>query len=149
MRQIPVTVFLLMAWIGGPLASRAAPLDDVLNTDRDFAQAARRDGARTAFVAYAAPDAIMFRAGVGPVQGHGAIAASFRESGGAVPEWAPEGGEIAASGDLAYTWGYFRWTAGDGSGKQATGNYVSIWRRIGGQWKWIVDLGVPAPAKVN
>jgi len=148
MRQVLLVVFGLLAW-GGCIASRAAALDDVLNTDRAFAAAALRNGARTAFVAYAAPDAMMFRDGVGPIKGHTAIAAAFRESGGAVPEWAPEGGEIAASGDLAYTWGYFRWTASDGSGKQSTGNYVSIWRRIEGQWKWIVDLGVLAPAKAK
>ena len=126
-----------------------APLDDVMNTDRAFAAAALKNGARAAFVAFAAPDAMLFRDGVGPVKGHAAIAASFRESGGAVPEWAPEGGEIAGSGDLAYTWGYFRWTASDGSGRQSTGNYVSIWRKIDGQWKWIVDLGVQGPPKAK
>lgn len=137
----------LIVWASASIESRARPLDDVLNADRAFAAAALRDGARAAFVAFAAEDAMMFRDGIGPVKGHAAIAASFRESGGAVPEWAPEGGEIAASGELAYTWGYFRWTASDGSGRQSTGNYVSIWRRIAGKWKWIVDLGVPAPPK--
>jgi len=149
MRRIVPIVLGLVAVVAGPIAARAAPLDDVLNADRSFAQAALRDGARAAFVAYAARDAIMFRAGVGPVQGHPAIAASFRESDGAVPDWAPEGGEIAASGELAYTWGYFRWTAGDGTGRQSTGNYVSIWRKVDGQWKWVVDVGVQAPPKAK
>jgi ketosteroid isomerase-like protein len=149
MRRILMIVLGFMTWAGAPSAARASPLDDVLNADRAFAQAALRDGARAAFIAYAAQDAIMFRDGVGPVKGHAAIAASFRASGGAVPDWAPEGGEIAASGDLAYTWGYFRWTASDGSGKQSTGNYVSIWRKVDGQWKWIVDLGVQAPPKAK
>jgi len=142
-------VLVLTACIAGRVQSLAAPLDDVLNADHAFAAAALRDGARAAFVAYAASDAMMFRDGVGPVKGHAAIAASFRGSGGAVPEWAPEGGEIAKSGELAYTWGYFRWTASDGSGKQSTGNYVSIWRKIEGEWKWIVDLGVQAPPKAK
>jgi ketosteroid isomerase-like protein len=149
MRQVLLSVLGLMFWLGSHVGARAAPLDEVLDTDRAFARAAVRDGARAAFVAYAAPDAIMFRDGVGPVRGHTAIAAAFRESGGAVPEWAPEGGEVAASGDLAYTWGYFRWTASDGSGRESTGNYVSIWRRIDGKWKWIVDLGVQAPPKTK
>lgn len=125
---------------------RAAPLDDVLAADRAFAAAARKDGARAAFVAFAAPDAIMFRAGVGPVKGHAAIGQAF-EGATALPEWEPEAGEIAASGELAYTWGYFRWTPADGAGKPLTGSYVSIWRRVGGQWKWVIDLGVPGPPK--
>jgi len=149
MRPVLLVVLVVATWIGGFSGARAAPLDDVLNADRAFAAEAARSGARVAFVAFAAPDAMMFRDGVGPIKGQAAIGAAFRESGGATPEWAPEGGEIAASGDLAYTWGYFRWTAGDGSGKQTTGNYVSIWRKIDGQWKWIVDLGVLAPPKAK
>ncbi len=132
-----------------PWAVQAAPLDDVMNADRAFAAEALKSGARAAFVAFAAPDATMFRPGVGPVKGHSAIAASFPQPDDAVPEWAPEGGEVAASGDLAYTWGYFKWTARDNSGRHSTGNYVSIWRKTGGQWKWIVDLGVAAPPKAQ
>jgi ketosteroid isomerase-like protein len=146
MRPFLLAACVIVIGFAPAFESRAAPLEDVMNTDRAFAAAALRDGTRAAFLAYAAPDATMFRDGVGPIRGTAAIAGSFRESGGAVLEWAPEGGEVAASGDLSYTWGYFRWTAGD---KHGTGNYVSIWRKIDGRWKWIVDLGVDAPPKPN
>jgi ketosteroid isomerase-like protein len=145
MRQMLLAACVAVLWLAAAIESHAAPLDDVMNTDRAFAAAALRDGTRAAFLAFAAADATMFRDGVGPIRGHAAIGKAFRESGGAVLEWAPEGGEVAASGDLSYTWGYFHWTTGDG--KQGTGNYVSIWRKIDGQWKWIVDLGVDAPPK--
>jgi ketosteroid isomerase-like protein len=60
----------------------------------------------------------------------------------------PEAADVAASGDLAWSWGYARWTASDGSGKTGTSNYVSIWRKqADGAWKWIVDIGIPAPPK--
>jgi len=144
----PFAVLAAIAADGLPSAA-ASPLDEVLATDRAFAAAARRDGARSAFEAYAAPDAVMFRPGVGPIKGRAAVAATFHESGGPLGEWEPEAGEIAASGDLAYTWGYFRWTATDGSGRESTGNYVSVWRRIDGQWRWVVDLGVAAPPKAK
>lgn len=149
MKRMGMAGWVLVAGIGAPLAPMAAPLDDVMDADRAFAAAAVKTGARAAFVAFAASDAMMFRDGVGPVKGHAAIAAAFKEPDGALPEWAPEGGEVAASGDLAYTWGYFKWSARDGSGRQSTGNYVSIWRKIDGQWKWIVDLGVTAPPKAK
>lgn len=145
----PACVLPAIATFGVLSAATAAPLDDVMATDRAFAAAAARDGARSAFVAFAAPDAVMFRSGVGPVKGHAAVAETFSETGGPLGAWEPESGEVAASGDLAYTWGYFRWTAGDGSGRQATGNYVSIWRCIDGQWKWVVDIGVAAPPKAK
>ena len=80
MKQRLMVVLAVMIWLGGVGALRAAPLDDVLNADRAFAAAALRNGARAAFVAYAAPDAMMFREGVGPVKGHAAIAASFSSS---------------------------------------------------------------------
>jgi len=147
MKPLMLGVFVVLIWLAGVVESHATPLDDVLNTDRAFAAAALRDGTRAAFLAYAAPDATMFRDGVGPVKGLAAVGASFRPSGGAVLKWAPEGGEVAASGDLSYTWGYFQWTASDG--KQGSGNYVSIWRKIDGHWKWIVDIGVDAPPKPN
>jgi ketosteroid isomerase-like protein len=127
-----------------PLAAEPAPLDDVMDTDRAFARHAAQHGAQAAFVEYAAPDAIMFRAGVGPVRGRAAIGAAFAGT-TAVPRWAPEGGEVAASGDLAWTWGPFTWTPADPAAKPATGYYVSVWRRIGDRWHWVADLGVPAP----
>lgn len=147
LRLLSATCACLAAAFLASTAARAAALDDVMAADRAFAAAAAKDGIKEAFVAFAADDATMFRQGVGPIRGPAAIGASFKDAGGASLVWAPEAGEVAASGDLAYTWGYFTYTAGDGSGRKGTGNYVSIWRRVGGQWKWIVDLGVQAPPK--
>lgn len=131
--------------------AHAAQIDAVLDTDRAFAAAAKERGAGTAFVEFAAPDAIMFRPGVGPVKGIEAIGQVFPRPETAIAAWEPEGGEIAASGDLAYTWGYFVWTAvaGPNVGKPpATGNYVSIWRKQpDGRWKWVIDLGISGPPK--
>jgi ketosteroid isomerase-like protein len=130
----------------------AAPVDDVLAADRAFAAMAKAKGARAAFVDYADPDAVMFRAGVGPVKGVVAIGRVFEEPEAATPTWDPEAAEVAASGDLAYSWGAFTWTPvpnGPLAGKPPfTGYYVSIWKRQpDGRWKWVVDLGVPAPPK--
>jgi ketosteroid isomerase-like protein len=127
-----------------PVVTQAAPLDEVLDTDRAFARYALQHGAQAAFVEFAAPDAILFKPGAGPVRGRAAIGALF-EGTTAVPRWAPEGGEVAASHDLAWTWGPYSWTLPDPAAKPATGYYVSIWRRIDGRWRWVADLGVPAP----
>jgi len=143
------SMLMMLAMIAA--SAHAAPIDAVLDADRAFAAAAKQNGARAAFVEFAAPDAIMFRQGVGPVKGIAAIGQAFASPETATAAWEPEGGEIAASGDLAYTWGYFAWTAvaGPNVGKPpATGNYVSIWRKQpDGRWKWVIDLGVNAPPK--
>jgi len=128
----------------GSVAASAAPLDEVLDTDRAFARYALQHGAQAAFVEFAAADAIMFKPGIGPVRGRAAIEEAFAGT-TAVPRWAPEGGEVAASNDLAWTWGPYSWTPADPTVKPATGYYVSVWRRIDGRWRWVADLGVPAP----
>jgi ketosteroid isomerase-like protein len=125
-------------------------VEDVLAADRAFSAAATARGARAAFTEFADPQAIMFRAGVGPVKGLDAIARVFEDPPAATPTWEPAAAEVAASGDLAYSWGAFVWTPVPGgplAGKPpATGYYVSIWKRQpDGRWKWVVDLGVPAP----
>lgn len=134
-----------------PLA-HAGGVEEVLAADRAFAAMAKDKGARAAFTAFADADAILFRAGVGPVKGREAIGRAFDDPPAARPEWDPEAAEIAASGELAYTWGWFVWTpvaGGPADGKPpATGYYVSIWKKQrDGGWKWVIDLGVPAPPK--
>ena len=139
-------------------AAHADPRDDLMNADREFAKVAAAQGNRVAFLSFAAAEAMMFHPGVGPIKGHDAISASFDAPDGLL-EWWPEDGVVAASGDLGYTWGYWRYTANDSANvsanatpaggerktKTATGNYVTIWRKLDGRWKWVVDLGVPAP----
>jgi ketosteroid isomerase-like protein len=132
----------LLAWAA---VVRAAPADEIIAADRAFAAAAQARGTPAAFVEFAAPDAIMFRPGIGPIKGHDAIGHTLHGDPAASLEWWPEAAEAAASGDLGYSWGYYRYTPREG--KTGTGNYVSVWRRIDGRWKWIVDLGVPGPAK--
>lgn len=123
----------------------AAPVDDVLDADRAFAAHAKAHGTQAAFVEYAAPDAILFVAGLGPVRGPEAIGKLFAKM---ALEWAPEAAEVAASGDLAWSWGYGRWTLLDGSGKSGTTNYMTVWRRQpDGRWKWVADVGVAAPPR--
>jgi len=139
--------FLLLTILAGLLAGCAhrpdpAATAEVMQADRDFAARAAAAGLRAAFVEYAAPDAVIFRAGVGPIRGHTAIGESFAGTGDATLTWEPESADIATSGDLAYTWGWYTFTA---AGKSSTGNYVSIWRHIDGRWRYVIDLGVPAP----
>ena len=114
----------------------------VMQVDRDFAARAQAAGLQTAFVEYAAPDAIVFRDGVGPIRGSTAIGEAFAGAGGAALSWAPEAAEVAASGELAYTWGWYTFTV---RGQSSAGNYVSIWRRVDGRWRYVIDLGVQAP----
>jgi ketosteroid isomerase-like protein len=68
--------------------------------------------------------------------------------------WQPTGGAIAASNDLGYTFGYYRWTHRDAAGSVALldeGKYFTVWRReADGVWRVTFDTGSsgPVPAGV-
>jgi ketosteroid isomerase-like protein len=62
--------------------------------------------------------------------------------------WTPIKAEMAASGDLGYTYGNYVYTARNKDGKLVTnyGKYASIWKKQkDGQWKVVVDMGNSSP----
>jgi uncharacterized protein (TIGR02246 family) len=61
------------------------------------------------------------------------------ETGGAI-EWTTTNVVVAASGDLAVERG--RWTETEADdGEVETGEYVTVWTKVDGQWKVLVDAG--------
>ena len=62
--------------------------------------------------------------------------------------WTPIEAEMAASGDLGYTYGTYVYTAKNKEGKVVVnyGKYTSIWKKQkDGQWKVVVDMGNSSP----
>ncbi len=62
--------------------------------------------------------------------------------------WTPVKAEMAASGDLGYTYGNYVYTAKSKERKPVAnyGKYTSIWKKQkDGQWKVVVDMGNSGP----
>jgi ketosteroid isomerase-like protein len=62
--------------------------------------------------------------------------------------WKPVKADMAASGDLGYTYGNYVFTSKNKDGKLVTnyGKYTSIWKKQrDGQWKVAVDVGNSSP----
>ena len=62
--------------------------------------------------------------------------------------WTPVKADMAASGDLGYTYGNYVYTAKNKDGKPVAnyGKYTSIWKKQkDGQWKVVVDMGNSSP----
>jgi len=63
--------------------------------------------------------------------------------------WHPTHASIARSGDLGYTYGYYRWTGRDSLGRAAPpeiGKYLTVWRRDPrGRWLVVADIGNAGP----
>lgn len=128
-RNFPLLAAALLLMAASPPPSPS----ELVAAERAFADHARERGAKAGFLAFAAPDAIMFQGG--PVDAKTAIAAwPDGDPPGRPLQWWPEFAGIARSGDLGFT-------AGPAS---IPVRYFSVWRRQpDGGWKWIYDGGTP------
>jgi ketosteroid isomerase-like protein len=65
-------------------------------------------------------------------------------------EWTTTDVGVAASGDLAYERG--SWTSdpdGDGEAPAEYGEYLTVWKKIDGQWKVLYDAGTTIEAEAE
>jgi ketosteroid isomerase-like protein len=128
--------------LGAQVRGRADPAE-LLRADSAFATLSVQSGAKNAFLAFSAVEAISFGGGVQISQGREAIGAGFDSfPAGAVLEWWPVAAEIAPSGDLGCTIGEAKIASLNHYSK-----YLTIWRRQqDGGWKFVADGGNVRPA---
>jgi uncharacterized protein (TIGR02246 family) len=133
----------------GP-ASRGSDERLLRDLEARFARAvAAKD--RSAFLAFWTQDAAIFPASGGPVIGPDKIWenwAPLLENADVALTWEPSRVEMAASGDLGYTYGRYesKRKRPDGSVTTRKGCYVTIWRKEkDGAWRVVLDIGSPDP----
>ena len=126
-----------------------AMVEDLMAVDTEFSEFSRANGAYAAFAAYLADDAVALNAGQQPLVGReNVIATMTGYPEGAELVWTPIAGDIAASGDLGYTWGrYVYSTPGEDGGRiENHGKYMTIWKlQDDGTWKAVLDGGNTNP----
>ena len=128
----------------------AAPADDILAADKAFSALSVAKGSNAAFLAYIAEDARIFGTGEEPpILGKDAAVKSFAASGNGDPKanvlsWVPDHVEASKDGTLGYSDGHWLFA---GSKIRLTGHYVTMWRKEGGAWKVIADMGTTDPKK--
>lgn len=130
------------------LASCAAPRatpEEIVAAERAFAAEGYANGIKRSFLAYSAPDAVIF--GPEPVNAHESLNASPDED---LKEprahlvWWPLYAGIADSGDLGFTTGPYA------IDQNRRGHYFTIWKKQpDGAWKWVLDAGVGADASLE
>jgi len=117
---------------------------ELLAADSAFAALSVAQGARAAFLSFAADDAVLLGPGAAPMtHGREAIGGAFAGfPADAMLEWAPVGADIAASGDLGCTVGEAAVRA-----RGTYSKYLTIWKRQSdGAWKFVADGGNARPA---
>jgi len=121
----------------------------LMQLEADFAKATAEHGVE-GFVSYFADNAVDLPDRGPIVSGKENIRKSLGTWGPDVSlTWTPVHAEMAASGDLGYTYGTYVFKAKGQDGKPVTGNgkYTTIWKKQSdGSWKVVLDMGNSSPA---
>jgi ketosteroid isomerase-like protein len=115
--------------------------------EADFAHAVAEHG-HAAFVSYFAEDGVELDEG-GGITTRDQIAQQTAWPEGTSLTWTPVRGDMAASGDLGYTYGNYIFKSKNKDGKTVSsyGKYMSVWKKQkDGLWKVVVDMGNSSPA---
>ena len=128
-------------WDGKSKLDLASARADLLNQETEFSNASALN-ARTAFESLLADDARLLRQNVEPAIGKLAAGKLMPEAGRALT-WQVALTDVAASGDLGYTYGSFELNTRGVTLQR--GSYVRVWKKVNGKWKVVVDVMSPDP----
>lgn len=124
-----------------PMASPLAAIQILVGVERDFAALAREKGSREAFLAVLADDGLLFR----PRAENGKAFHRATPDDGGLLAWEPVYADLSAAQDLGFTTGPWAFTEPGDVDPKAHGHYVSVWKRMAGTWKLLLDIGAPHP----
>jgi ketosteroid isomerase-like protein len=119
--------------------------DTLRQLEADFMKAAAEKGSQ-GYMSYYAEDAVELPNGADMIQGKESIAKSmsFLDQKDNHLTWTPVRVDMAASGDLGYTFGTYEFRSKDKDGKPTVeyGKYASVWKKQkDGSWKVVMDMG--------
>ncbi len=114
----------------------------LLKIDKDFAVASLKNGMKAAFLEHIDSNGVLLRPNSAPIIGADAVDYLIAQNDTNYKmTWTPKAAEVAASGDLGYTYGVYEIKL-NATGSIITGTYVSIWKKeLNGKWKVVLDSG--------
>ena len=126
-------------------AQKKATAETLKKLEADFLQATL-EGGSIGYLSYYADDAVELPNGAPAIVGKAAIAKTmgFLDQPDNKLTWTPVGADIAASGDLGYTYGTYEFHTKDKDGKPVVsqGKYMTVWKlQKDGSWKVELDMG--------
>ena len=132
-----------------PAPASETPAVDVAAEEQALMQADQRwsDASATyeGHMSYFADDAIVFATNKPMISGKENIskdAAEMFNLPGASVKWSPTSVEVAASGDIGYSYGNYTFSMIDSTGNTITdnGKYLTVWeKQADGSWKVVAD----------
>jgi ketosteroid isomerase-like protein len=125
--------------LGASGPAHADAFAEMVAAERAFAADALARSVRDAFITAAADEGVVFSSGPRNAKAFW----TARPASKARLEWAPEAGEVAASGDLGYTYGPWRLTPEGEEKPTAFGHFFTVWQKQpDGTWRWLADKGI-------
>ena len=118
----------------------------MMKADLAFSDLSAQKGMKIAFLQYIDSGGILLRANHYPIVGKDAqeYLGKINDSSFTLT-WKPDAAEIAASGDLGFTYGIYTLKQVDTT---IQGTYVSVWKKqADGSWKYVLDTGNPGIGK--
>lgn len=115
----------------------------LLQTDREFSIMSEKEGMLISFLAYIAEDGVILRDNSFPSKGKESLRNYYsgKSDTSFTLTWEPIYADIAASGDLGYSYGTYTATE-KVSGEVSRGTYVTVWKKQSdGSWKFVLDTG--------
>lgn len=119
--------------------------NEIIQTEKDFADMASSNGIAQAFLFYAAEDAVLERNDV-LIKGKQSIADKLKKNNSNSMEvtlsWKPDFVDVSNSGDLGYTYGKYQYVSIDslGNKQESEGIFHTVWKRQkDGSWKYVWD----------
>ena len=119
--------------------------NEIIQTEKNFADMASSNGIAQAFLFYAAEDAVLERNDV-LIKGKQSIADKLKKNNSNSMEvtlsWKPDFVDVSNSGDLGYTYGKYQYVSIDslGNKQESEGIFHTVWKRQkDGSWKYVWD----------
>lgn len=124
-------------------ALREKGKQEILQTEKDFEVMALQKGIPEAFAFYAADNGIVNN-NDRLLKGKAEIKKHYTEwpYKDVVLKWAPDFVDVAASGELGYTYGKYNFSRKDTTGKviNSTGYFHTVWKKqADGSWRFVWD----------
>jgi ketosteroid isomerase-like protein len=113
----------------------------LLERDRNYASAQRKQALAAVFPVYAARDVRLYRKDNLPYVGVQSATEALATPKGRI-KWQPIGGDVSIAGDLGYTHGTYEVTD-ETKNVIEQGSYVRIWKKRNGMWRIVMDVANP------
>lgn len=150
MQTIPAMICLLaLAGCGRQQANDPEKMkEEIIQIDKTMSDLAEKEGFNSSILVYADSNIVKLRDGKFPIIGKTAFQTSFNKDNDVKTiSWNPVDAVVARSGDLAYSWGNWKFNAKD---TVFYGNYFTAWKKQSdGSWKVALDGGNNTPRPDN